>query len=183
MLMLRESLSPLMNLEAGFGGAQDSLSWAIQTQEKTLDRILDAVHAADGKASAIIATDVAMIAALVALGARPGGGEALSAYWIALGSTLLIVSLVLVALVTFPRLTGPPGSLVFFGAISTKSALEYTAAVTCMEPAGYLADLNTQCHRNATIAAEKYRWIRLAAITLILGVAPWLVSLFLIIRG
>lgn len=158
-------------------------SWVIQTQERALDRISDWIRAADSKASPVLAIDTAMIATLTALAARPGAWTPLSGDWIALGSTLLLASLLMVAFATAPQLTGRTRSLIFFGDVASMTAKEYGARIADRVPSAYLDDLNAQCHRNAEIASRKYRWMLWSTLALIGGVAPWLVSVFMIVRG
>jgi hypothetical protein len=159
------------------------IAWAISVQEKTLDRLLDSIRAADAKTATVLAIDAAMIAALVALTAQSDGQGPWSAGWVAAGSAFLVASIVLVALATVPQLTGPRDSLIFFGGIASRTPAEFAATSISRGQRGYLEDLTSQCHRNAVIALGKYRRIRYATLALIIGVWPWLASIFFVIRG
>lgn len=163
-------------------GPVDS-SWIIQTQEKALDRISDWIRAADSKTAPILAIDTAMIAAIVSLAARQGAWTQWSGVWIILGSGLLFASLLMVAFATSPQLIPVKPSLIFFGDVASIPPDQYAARVIARNPSDYLADLNAQCHRNSEIAIRRYRWVRYATLALLVGVVPWLVSLFVIIRG
>jgi hypothetical protein len=161
----------------------EQVAWSISVHEKALDRLLDSIRAADAKAATVLAIDAAMIAALVALAARSAGQGPWLAGWIATGSALLVTSVFLVALATVPQLMGPPESLIFFGGIASRTSAEYAAASVSRGQREYLGDLTSQCHRNAAIALSKYERIRYATLVLIIGVWPWLASIFFAIRG
>jgi len=158
-------------------------SWMIQTQEKALDRISEWIRAADSKTSPILAIDTAMIAAIVALAARPGAWSQWSGLWIILGSAFPLTSLLMIAFATSPQLEGHQPSLIFFGDVASLSASEYDARVATRTQRDYLVDLNSQCHRNSEIASRRYRWIRHATLALLFGMVPWLLSLFLVVQG
>jgi hypothetical protein len=164
-------------------GASEEFSWIVQTQERALDRISDWIRAADSKTSPILAIDTAMIATIVALAARPGVWTQWSGVWIGLGTSFLLASLLMVAFATSPQLTPLRPSLVFFGDIAALSPNEYSTRIAARSPSAYLDDLIAQCHRNSEIAIRRYRWMRYATLALLVGMVPWLASLFLIVQG
>jgi uncharacterized membrane protein YgdD (TMEM256/DUF423 family) len=162
-------------------GTSNGLAWALDVQERALDRISDWIRAADAKTTPILAIDAALTATLVGLAARPGAWMEWSGYWLFLGAALLVTSLLMVAISTSPRLTRRAPSLIFFGEIASLPPGEYLARVSARSPVDYLADLTTQCHRNAEIATAKYRWVRFATLALLLGLLPWLIALYVLV--
>ncbi len=163
--------------------AAEESSWIVQTQERALDRISDWIRAADSKTAPVLAIDTAMIATIVALAARPAAWTQWSVVWIALGSAFLLASLLMIAFAVSPQLAPRKPSLIFFGDIAALPPAEYATRIGGRSPSAYLDDLEAQCHRNSEIAVRRYRWIRYATIALLIGVVPWLFSLFLIIQG
>jgi hypothetical protein len=159
------------------------LAWTIGIQEKTLDRIAEWIRAVDAKASVILAIDTGMIAIVVTLASATKGWTESTGTWVAMGSLMLIVSLLLVVSATFPQIDGQGGSLIFFGEIAGQPFPKYVDSVEKRSSESYLLDLNAQCYRTAAIANEKYRRVRYATIGLFVGLLPWLVSLFGIVRG
>jgi hypothetical protein len=158
------------------------LTWNAEIQEKTLDRLLEAIRAVDTKTSSILAIDTAMIAIIVAVVSAATGSTTATGLWIAVGTFLLVMSLLMVGLATFPQLEGPKDSLVYFGAIASQPYAKYSASVSSRSPATHLEDLSAQCHRNAQIASSKFRRLRYATLLLLFGIGPWLVSLYAILQ-
>ena len=164
------------------GEVEIDFGWNLESQERTFDRISEWIRAVDVKSSSVLAIDTALIAVIVGLAARPGGWTSWDGILILLGGAFLIASVVMVALSIIPQLTGNKQSLIFFGDIARLSLTEYSVRVGSRSLSDYLADLNTQCHRNSEIALRKYSWNQRATRLLITGIIPWLISLFLILQ-
>ena len=159
------------------------LNWTTQVQERSLDRIHEWIRNVDTKASVILAMDTAMVAAIIALvplGSAWGIDEVV---WIALGIGLLLLSVGLVTLAIHPQVTNPVRSLLFFGDIAQDDVAHYCSSIYERTPKSYLDDLNLQCHVNSKIASAKFKWVGLATTCLLIGILPWLISIYLLIRG
>ncbi len=76
--------------------------------------------------------------------------------------------------------SGPKGSLIYFGGISSQNSEQYEQAVMGLSRADYIKDLVKQCHRNAQIAEQKFTWIQRALACLFLSSVPWVLSVYLL---
>lgn len=145
--------------------------------EKTLDRLLQWIRAADAKANFILALDTAMLGVLAALATKP---LTCPAWYVCPGLAAfgLLVSMCMLAVAAFPRTTGPPGSLIYFGGIVSHERKTYVAKLRELSPEDYSEDLAQQCYRNAEIAEAKFKWIQRSMIALFSSVLPWLLALY-----
>lgn len=155
------------------------VAWA----EAELSRLLEWVRAAESRLALVLPLSTAMLGALALLAPPLAHWTVLSALASFLAALLLILSLTCAACATFPRTTGPKGSLIYFGGITTRDLPQYEAAFTAITPTEYLTDLLRQCHRNAQIAQAKYTWIKRGMACLFLAALPWLTSLYLLYAG
>jgi hypothetical protein len=121
-----------------------------------------------------------MLGALSVLAPATTNWTILAAITTSFAAFFLVLSIVFAALASFPRTTGPKGSLIYFGGIVSKDLSQYEAAVRGMTEEGYLDDLIKQCHRNAQIADRKYVWVQRSMASLFISALPWAVSLFLL---
>lgn len=90
---------------------------------------------------------------------------------------------IFLSLATFPRTDGPKGSLVYCGGIAQRELAQFGDEIFAVSNDGYARDLAAQCHRNAALACEKFKWIQRAMIALYLAVGPWAVSVWLLYSG
>jgi hypothetical protein len=155
-----------------------------QTRLDLVDRLLARnlawVAAADAKVPAVFAIDAAMLGTLVALLPSSGRWQVWTAIVSAFAGSGLLASVVCLALVSFPRLKGPKGSLVYFGGAITMSENDYLEAVCDGPTAEIVTDLARQAYRNAEIAAAKYSHVRTGMLLLFGSMLPWLVSVALL---
>jgi hypothetical protein len=91
---------------------------------------------------------------------------------------MLVMSLVFLGLVAFPRLTGPKESIVFFGTAAQMLEERYVERLV-KSPSNQelLEDTARQAFRNAEIAAAKYLSLRRAMMALFASVPFWLFAL------
>lgn len=152
---------------------------SLDVLEKTLERMLYWIAAADSKVAPVLGIDTAMLGVIAAIAPKPGHwtlGAAVSAF---LTVALVFASLVLLFLASFPRTAGLKGSLVFFGGITERERSLYVAEITDLKGQQYCEDLAIQCYRNAEIAGLKYRYVRLAMTTLFAAIIPWMLAVYL----
>lgn len=155
----------------------------IAIQERTLDRQLEWIRAVDVKTAFVLTICLAMLAGLFALAPK---SENLGWKHVAVlvgGGALVVLTAILCGRATFPQRRGPLGSLVFFGEICKHSREGYASAVARRSREEYLADLNAQCHRNAQIAALKYRRVGWAMVWLEVGLVFWLAAMVTLYWG
>lgn len=150
--------------------------------EALLGRLLGAVAAADGKIGAVFATDAAMLGVLAALVPNYGGWSRIEATVAAIAGSLLLGSILMLSLASFPRTGGPKKSLLFFGSICKLPLGTYLDEIGSLTIPEYIKDLGTQCHRNAEIAARKYSNIKLALKAMYLATPFWLLAILLLYR-
>lgn len=163
--------------------SDDSDEWIVDVQTAELARLLDWVRAVDAKVPVLTAISCAIVASVAAVAPAADKLTWSMVIVIAAGVVPQFASLVYCALATFPQTRGPEGSLIFFGGVAARSAEQYRKDVNALTPSAYLADLTAQCHRNAEIAALKYRRVRSATAWLFAGIVPWLLALYLLYKG
>jgi hypothetical protein len=155
----------------------------VELQDRELDRLLDWIRAVDAKTPVVMAIDTAMLGIVIALLPLSNQLNVATLSWIAIGSSSLVLSLLLCAVATFPQTGGPLDSLIFFEGIAARTLPRYAGEVAARSAAAYFQDLTSQCHRNAQIASHKYRNVRRAILWLLVGIGPWLASLYVLTRG
>lgn len=154
----------------------------LAVMETTLARLLSWIGAADSKTGMVLAIDTAMLGTLAALAPRYSDWTACPAAASATAGALLGMSILMLSLASFPRMEGPRGSLIFFGEIGKAECDVFVRAIHARSADEYLADLATQCHRNAQIACQKYAWVRRALLALYLSLPPWLIAISLLYK-
>lgn len=145
--------------------------------EKELDRLLQWVRAAESRLALVLPLATAMLGALAVSIPDALNWTVLSGIAASFSVFFLALSILFSALATFPRTTGPKGSLVYFGGIEAMEPDQFKKAVSSLTDDRYIDDLSSQCHRNAQVAAKKYAWIQRAMACLFLASAPWAITL------
>lgn len=84
------------------------------------------------------------------------------------------------SLASFPRTGGPKGSMVYCGGISQRDEAAFCKEIATVAAEDYAQDLARQCHRNAAIACEKFKWVQRALTALYLAVVPWAIAVWLL---
>ena len=152
-----------------------------------LDRALSLnlawIGAADAKVAPLLAIATAMLGVLAALAPKSSGWLTIPAIIAAIASGLLIVSLGCLVTAVFPRLTGPKGSVIFFGGIASFDQNKYLARVQSITADDLLEDSASQVHRNAQIAQSKFVCVKWAFILLFVAIPFWLVAVGLLYGG
>ncbi len=160
------------------------ISEKISLLESNLARQLSWISAAESKGSFIFAVDTALLGVLAAI------APSTSASWniapaIFASFTLLFAgtSLLFLSFASFPRTTGPKGSVIYFGGIVQRDTSQYGSAISELTNESYCTDLVAQCHRNAEIANQKFIWIQRALVCLYLSTSPWVAAIYLLYNG
>lgn len=149
--------------------------------ESNLARQLGWIAAADSKVSFIFTVATAMLGVLAAISPRAGcAWSTASAVFALLAAACGLLALLFLSFVTFPRTNGPRNSLIFFGEIAKDDPASFQDAISKLSYETYVADLTSQCFRNAEIAAHKFRWLRRAMVLLYLSILPWGIAIFLL---
>jgi len=151
-----------------------------------LDRALSLnlawIAAADSKVGPLLGIATGMLGVLAAMVPRASGWLTISAVTAAIASGLLIVSLGCLVAAVFPRLSGPKGSLLFFGGIASLGHDEYLARAKSVSDADVIEDFAAQVHRNARIANTKFACVKWAFILLVVAIPFWLGAVALLYR-
>lgn len=150
---------------------------------RILDRQLAWISAADSRIALIVPLSTAMLGALAAI--APGrtdwsvtGGIAAS-----FAVTFLFLSLLFCAFTSFPRTSGPRGSLVYFGGITSKDSDSYVDELLSSETDNLQRDFALQCHINAEIAEKKFSWIKRAMGCLLISIIPWAYTVYIVYQA
>jgi len=148
--------------------------------DKALARNLDWIVAADAKIPPVFAITVAMLGVLVAMLPSANRWTPCVAILAFLAGVALLLSIACLAVASFPRLKGPKGSIVYFGAIITKTEDDYIKEISMGPTSELIEDIARQAYRNAEIAAAKYAAIKWA-IALMFGSIPfWVIAVGLL---
>lgn len=156
---------------------------AISRAEAQLDRLLGWVRAAESRLALVLPLSTAMLGALAVLVPPVTKWTVVGGIAAAFAAVLLLLSVIFSACASFPRTTGPKGSILYFGGVAARDLLQYQKAVKSATTEAYLDDLLAQCHRNAQIAERKYAWVQRSMACLFLAALPWGLSLFILYSG
>jgi hypothetical protein len=157
-----------------------STSTRIAFQEATLSRQLEWVRSVDSKVPVLLGISAAMLGAMVSLAPDSTEFSMAQRTCMVLAAALLVWSQTCCALAVYPRTEGPGGSLVYFGTVAEMTRPQYIAALQARTDWDYLSDLQIQTHRNAQIAALKFRWTRRAHSCISIATIPWSLFLYLL---
>jgi|SRR6056297_530634 len=144
-----------------------------------LERQLAWIASADSKVAVLGTVQLAMIAvslsdALVHLPRLDWASLPLL-----VSTALLSISLFFVKATLSPRLSGPDGSLIFFGGIAKLDIEAFKAALEDATEDQWTNDLVHQIHRNAQIAAQKHRNTQSSIFWLTLATPAWFATILL----
>jgi len=148
--------------------------------EAELDRLLQWIQGAESRLAFVLTLSTAMLGALAVLAPRASDWTSSAIIFTSISALLLALSILFVAVASFPRTTGPKDSIIYFGTIASQELEKYESTVSSLTPKRYQEDLIRQCHRNATIATRKFYWIQRSMVCLFLASIPWAVSLFIL---
>jgi hypothetical protein len=154
----------------------------IELLESSLTRLLAWIDSANSTTNFLFTISTAMLGAVMLLAPPLSKWTIASAVVSAIAIVLLLSSLLMSSLVYFPRTKGPKGSLIFLGGIANMDREQYESAIKALTDEEYIADLISQCHRNAEIVTAKYTWLQRAMISLYLCAPPWVVAIYLLIQ-
>jgi len=170
---------PVSIESSGVGPTPLTADQLLRSQETTLARLVATGTIADSRSGLVISSNIGMLGALVA---SISGGNAVAAatwLWLMAGITVIacLASIAMAALAAFPRPGTRRGSLVFFGSIAEMPLDTYFERLRAVPQVEFAHDLADQCHRVASLAALKFRWVRRAMVTMICAAVPWLICL------
>lgn len=149
--------------------------------EANLARQLHWIASSDTKAAFIFSLTAAMLGLLAAIApANPSLWTIAPSITTAFTVVSAIAALVFLSFATFPKTDGPRGSLIYCGGVAQRDALQFSDQIHAISPIAYTKDLATQCHRNAVIATEKFKWIQRSMIALYISIVPWALSLWIL---
>ena len=150
----------------------------IEVLKSELTRLLEWVRAAESKLALILPLSTAMLGALAVLAPTASSWPVFSAIVSSFAVFFLVLSIIFAAIASFPRTTGPKGSLIYFAGIAALDLEQFSSATDSLTRDEYVSDLIKQCHRNAQIAQRKYAWVQRSMACLFISSGPWVISLF-----
>lgn len=154
----------------------------IERSNDLLSKQLLWISAADSKVAPTFAINTAMLGVLAALIPPIANWTIFRAIITILSVIPLIISIVCLTLVTFPRLSSPKGSYIYFGGITTKSEDAYVNDMINIEDDVFLKDILTQTYRNAKIAQSKFNHIKKAMALTFISLPIWLFAVWLLYK-
>lgn len=146
--------------------------------KEILNRQLNWIAAADSRISLILPLSTVMLSVLAALSPDASSWSIFPAIVSAISAILLFGSIICAAIGSFPRTSGPKGSVVYFGGIVSRDNKQYLEAINDLSDEALCADLANQCHRNAQIAEHKFSWVKKGMIALFAAIIPWVLSVY-----
>jgi len=159
---------------------KDNMDIIIERSNDLLSKQLSWISAADNKVAPIFAINTAMLGVLAALIPSIANWTIFSKIITALSAIPLIASIIFLALTTFPRLSGPKGSYIYFGSIISKSEETYVNDMMNIGDDVFLKDILTQTYRNAEIAHSKFNHIKKALALTFISLPVWLLVVWLL---
>lgn len=151
----------------------------ISRAETELTRLLGWVRAAESRIALVLPLSTAMLSALAVLAPAAANWTVAGGIASSISALFLLLGIIFAATASFPRTTGPEGSLIYFGGITSRDLDQYEAEVRLVTSESYFIDLIQQCNRNAQIAERKYTWVQRSMGCLLIATLPWLISLFI----
>lgn len=148
--------------------------------EKSLQRQLEWIKTADSKVAPLYTINVAMLGLLATLIKVTTEWNCIKYSLIFSTIIFLSISLIFLTRTLFPRLSGPHGSLIFFGEIAKLDIEEFSEKISDQTDDEYSNDLINQVHRNSQIATEKYQAVKHAFISTLIATPSWLISIFIL---
>lgn len=154
----------------------------LATAQWVLERQLAWISAAEVKVAVVITIDTAMFGGLAA--AYAGTSEHSKAVIIACVLYVIasIVALTSAAMAVFPRLDGPPDSLLFFGKIAERGVTDYCQKFATATDAELLDDWSRQIHRNAEISAIKHKFVKQSVKWSFFSAPFWTLAVALLVK-
>lgn len=151
--------------------------------EKNYERNLCWIDAADSKVGIILAINTAMLGILAALISQEVVWARITVCLVAVSMVMLLTSIVLLAVVVFPRICCPNQSLIYFGGVTAHEFGSYKERILELDSdsKSYIDDLIHQCYRTARIAKTKFCYLRLCLALLLFVACPlWLLSIYVL---
>lgn len=149
--------------------------------ETNLSRLLGWIQAADSRVGLILPLTTGMLGVIAAVVPKDMCAWTFVPIFSAgIASFLLVLSLVFIALASFPRTKGPEESMIFFGGIASVKLEKYDEKMKALSSEEYISDLIAQCHRNAQIAERKYHWVKRSITCIFVSLLPWTAAIFML---
>jgi hypothetical protein len=156
----------------------------LQTAQWVLERNLAWIAAAEVKVGVVVAIDTAMLGGLGA--AFSSADVKMHTHWVVLftlaAAILLAAGLISAAMAVLPRVTGPAKSLLFFARIGPCADVDYINNFKAASHDDLLDDWTVQIHRNAQIACDKFRWVRLGMLWSFIAILPWFAAIVTLVQ-
>ena len=157
-------------------------SQKIELLESNLKRLHSLINSADNKIGLVLGIDTAMLGFLVASASKKYVFGSIVLLFISISCILILVSLFMVSLASFPRTSGSKNSIIFFKSVSTYDLDQYQDRIVNLTNEIYFEDLIHQCYYNAKITSQKFKWVRYSMFSLYFSIIPWLICLFLLYK-
>ena len=152
--------------------------------EANLSRQLQWIGSADSKSNFIFTISIAMLGLLAAVApANVAAWSFFPALFSVATITLVSGAVFCAAHTVFPRTDGPVSSLIYCGSIADCGIKDFRDRINALQSAEYIDDLTVQCFRNASIANEKFRWVKRGMSFLYASALPWALATWLLYQS
>lgn len=156
----------------------------LETAQWVFERQISWINAADVKVGVIVALVLALLGGLASAFniSEPDCRRWWTYVLIGVTTLFLVLALCYAARALNPKTDGPSESLLFFGPISKKAVTHYQEQFSSATEEALLLDWTKQIHRNAFIACEKYKSVKLSMRFSFLAAVPWSAAVFFLIK-
>lgn len=156
----------------------------LETAQWVFERQISWINAADVKVGVIVALVLALFGGLASAFtiSEPNCRRWWTYALIGVTVLLLVLALFFAARALKPRTNGPSESLLFFGPISRKAVFDYQGQFASATEEELLLDWTQQIHRNALIACDKYKLVKLSMMFSFFAAIPWAAAVFFLIK-
>jgi len=148
--------------------------------ENELSQLLFWIQSTESRIALVLPVSMAMLGVLAVLVPVSSKWTVLSGIFVSFAVFFLVLSVIFAALSSFPRTSGPKGSLIYFSGINSRELHQYKSEMKELNEEQYTDDLINQCYRNAQIAKRKYSWIQRSIACLFFSTLPWAIAVFLL---
>jgi len=149
--------------------------------ENTLNKQLDWISAADNKVGAYFSICTAMLGFHFYLFTTVKCLSIIQWVVFILATIFLLLSILFLLFVSYPRLNSPKPSMIYFGEIIKNTEAEYSIKMSSLQNQEIINDYKTQIYRNAEIANLKYKYLKLSSLCIYISLLPWLISIIILL--
>jgi len=151
----------------------------IDIAEKNLERLLAHIKSVDNKCILLLGMNTAMLGILANSANSVCHWDFLKGVITIFTIFVLLTSLLLTFLGSYPQTKGPKKSLILYNTIVEKDYEKFENDFLILDAKVYIKDILKQCYRNAEILSNKYKRLKRAYCLLFIGLISWTINIYL----